>query len=140
MLYFSHVKFPFHGHLRLRLGNVNKFPFLSTCKLNSNLSARLILYSCTYPFLDHPSLNRTKTCRTVPKKVHNPLKQSPSIIKSAIFLPDVPLLSPMTDRAQTVSMIHNDSHCNQHDFIYLWTNKSESLSKQAYFFKFSVVF
>ena len=92
---------------------------------NSNLSARLILYSCTFPFLDHPSLNRTKTCRTVPKKVHNPLKQTPSIIKSAIFLPDVSLLSPMTDRAQTVSMIHNDSHCNQHDFIYLWTNKSQ---------------
>ena len=92
---------------------------IRSCKLNSYLSARLILYSCTFPFLDHPSLNRTKTCRTVPKKVHNPLKQTPSIIKSAIFLPDVPLLSPMTDRAQTVSMIHNDSHCNQHDFIYL---------------------
>ena len=25
------IKFPFHGHLRLRLGNVNTFPFLSTC-------------------------------------------------------------------------------------------------------------
>ena len=27
----ARVKVPFHGHLRLRLGNVNKFPFLSTC-------------------------------------------------------------------------------------------------------------
>ena len=43
----------------------------------------------------------------------------PSIIKSAIFLPDARLLSSMADEAQTVSMIHNDSHCNQHDFIYL---------------------
>ena len=34
-------KFPFHGHLRLRLGNVNKFPFLSLLLPQSFVSSAL---------------------------------------------------------------------------------------------------
>ena len=36
-------KFPFHGHLRLRLGNVNKFSIPLDLHLNSNFSNRLII-------------------------------------------------------------------------------------------------
>ena len=35
-----------------------------------------------------PVPNRLKSCRTVPKMAQNPQNQRPSIIKSAIFLPD----------------------------------------------------
>ena len=48
---------------------------------------------CTYlqdtlPFPDRPSPDRLKTCRTVSKMVYNSLKQAPSDIKSAFFLPN----------------------------------------------------
>ena len=42
----------------------------------------------TLTFLERPSSNSLKSCRTVLKMASNAPKQRPSIIKSVIFLPD----------------------------------------------------
>ena len=67
----------------------------------------------TLPFPDRPSPDRLKSCRTVPKMVYNSLKQAPSDIKSAFFLPDAssrtPDEQPASDRSLMFTMIHNSN-------------------------------